>query len=385
MTDSRLYPVIAAHVLDTLKIREGDAVLIRGGAHQSGFLEEIGIDVARRGGQPFLQYMSDDFHRRMLETCKPDQLRRTPKIFLAAAEAMDKYVIIEPYSDPALRSGYREAVQAMSEGLQPVYDIMFRKPGKPSVFMGWATMPMAEFYGLPLPALEQLVIGSCTIDYGKLAQDCRYLIAALDGAKYVHVTDSRGTDFRLCIEDRTLIADDGQWSEEKEANGNTGGNLPAGEVYVAPVETYGEGTIYCPVTTDELAGGVIIRGALLYFKDGMLVPEKCTAVENEAVLRDSLNRFVETDMNNYGTPNALKVAELGIGLNPAVDRAIGYILTDEKLIGSVHVAFGLSSEFGGSVISCMHWDFVTAPEATLEVEYKDGRRKQLIKEGKFLT
>jgi len=36
------------------------------------------------------------------------------------------------------------------------------------------------------------------------------------------------------------------------------------------------------------------------------------------------------------------VAELGIGCNPEITRAIGYILTDEKIIGSVHLAFGFN-------------------------------------------
>ena len=36
------------------------------------------------------------------------------------------------------------------------------------------------------------------------------------------------------------------------------------------------------------------------------------------------------------------VGELGIGCNPVITKAIGYILTDEKINGSVHVAFGFN-------------------------------------------
>jgi aminopeptidase len=32
----------------------------------------------------------------------------------------------------------------------------------------------------------------------------------------------------------------------------------------------------------------------------------------------------------------------------------------------------------------MHWDFVTAPDVTLEVEYKDGSKKLLMKAGRLL-
>jgi aminopeptidase len=121
----------------------------------------------------------------------------------------------------------------------------------------------------------------------------------------------------------------------------------------------------------------------LYFKDGTLVPEKCTAREGQDILRDNFRKFVDIDMDKHGAPNALKIAELGIGMNPVIDRAIGYILTDEKIGGSVHVAFGRSTGYGGKVTSAMHWDFVTAPDVTLEVEYRDGRRHLLIKGGKL--
>jgi aminopeptidase len=32
----------------------------------------------------------------------------------------------------------------------------------------------------------------------------------------------------------------------------------------------------------------------------------------------------------------------------------------------------------------MHWDFVTAPDVTLEVEYEDGGKRFLMKEGKLV-
>jgi len=34
------------------------------------------------------------------------------------------------------------------------------------------------------------------------------------------------------------------------------------------------------------------------------------------------------------------LGEFGIGLNPAIDRVIGYTLLDEKMLGTAHVALG---------------------------------------------
>ena len=41
---------------------------------------------------------------------------------------------------------------------------------------------------------------------------------------------------------------------------------------------------------------------------------------------------------NLAELRTYNVAELGIGCNPEITKAIGYILTDEKINGSVHVA-----------------------------------------------
>ncbi|MHA2231346.1 MAG: aminopeptidase, partial [Candidatus Hodarchaeales archaeon] len=78
------------------------------------------------------------------------------------------------------------------------------------------------------------------------------------------------------------------------------------------------------------------------------------------------------------------IAELGIGLNNAITNAIGYILTDEKIGGTVHVAFGNNSSFGGISKSNLHWDFVSAVGVNIEVTYKDGSSKLIMEDGKML-
>jgi Leucyl aminopeptidase (aminopeptidase T) len=384
MVDPKIYPDLAKHVIESVNVRDGDAVHITGGTYLQEYLEEIGIQVAKRGGDPFISAVSDNYQRRLFETASVEALLRTPKIGLAAAQAMDIFIVVEPFSDPSVKKGFEAKLKARSEGRQPITDVIYGKPGKRWVYMGWATEGMAKTYGVPLKVLERLVIDSCLIDYGELKRKCQYVIGKLKGAKRVRVTDPHGTDFRVDIEGRDLLADDGLWSEEKEASGDWGANLPAGEVFVAPVETAGEGTIVCPLTIDDLTRSTVLRDVRLYFKDGTLMPEKCTAREGQEMLRDNLKKFVEIDMDKHKTPNALKIAELGIGMNPVIDRAIGYILTDEKIGGSVHIAFGRSTGYGGKVSSAMHWDFVTAPDVTLEIEYKDGRRHLLIKDGKLL-
>jgi leucyl aminopeptidase (aminopeptidase T) len=71
------------------------------------------------------------------------------------------------------------------------------------------------------------------------------------------------------------------------------------------------------------------------------------------------------------------LAELGVGTN---DRATltGNVLEDEKILGTIHVAFGASIAIGGTVSVPIHLDCVVT-EASLSI---DGT--QVLDEGRFV-
>ena len=71
------------------------------------------------------------------------------------------------------------------------------------------------------------------------------------------------------------------------------------------------------------------------------------------------------------------LAELGIGTNERATMT-GNVLEDEKILGSVHVAFGASAGIGGTVSVPVHLDFVVL-EPTLDV---GGTR--VIEAGRFV-
>ena len=78
---------------------------------------------------------------------------------------------------------------------------------------------------------------------------------------------------------------------------------------------------------------------------------------------DALLRLLEP----YGELGR-NVAELGIGTNESATLT-GNVLEDEKVLGSVHLAFGASAGLGGSVSVPIHLDVVVV-DASLTV---DGR------------
>jgi leucyl aminopeptidase (aminopeptidase T) len=76
--------------------------------------------------------------------------------------------------------------------------------------------------------------------------------------------------------------------------------------------------------------------------------------------------------------DGLNVAELGIGTNEKA-RLTGNVLEDEKLLGTVHVAFGASAAIGGTVQVPIHLDCVVLhPDVVV-----DGR--ELVRDGELLV
>jgi len=73
------------------------------------------------------------------------------------------------------------------------------------------------------------------------------------------------------------------------------------------------------------------------------------------------------------------IAEIGIGTN---DRAVrpDNILESEKILGTIHVALGDNSSFGGKVKTPFHQDFVFF---RLVLIFRDSSEETLMKDGKL--
>jgi aminopeptidase len=212
-----------------------------------------------------------------------------------------------------------------------------------------------------------------------LKQNTSRLAELLKGADVLHITDDGGSDFTCRIRGRRVNEDDGLVDDHDIKIGDLGNNLPAGELFIAPHETFGDGTLFCPVTIDRFTNK-IVKDATLHFRNGKLLLDECTAKDNGDQMIDSFKRCLEIDAKEKEV-RTTNIAELGIGCNPAINKAIGYILTDEKIGGSIHLAFGSNLSYGGTSISSMHWDFVSSPTATIE---RMDTKQKIMKNGKIM-
>lgn len=373
----------AEAVVNGMNLKRGEAVLILGGVHAQDFLEQIGLLCLKRGASPLISATSDDYKTSMFKDTPKGILSITPKHLLAAVKEVDAYITIEPYQDPNVLTDISvEKISASQEGRVPIRKALYGENsgrGKKWTYAAWPTPEAAKFYGVSYADLERLTLDGMVIPTALLKENAAKLAKKLKGKDTVRVTDSKGTDFVCKIKDRRINEDDGVVDDHDIELNDLGNNLPAGELFIAPHETVGEGTLYCPITIDRLTNK-LIKGATLYFKNGKLLLNDCRAKTNGDVMIESFKRCLKIDKKEKEV-RTTSIAELGIGCNPAIDKAIGYILTDEKIGGSVHVAFGNNHGYGGTSRSSMHWDFVSHPSATIEVV---GTGEVVMKDGKIV-
>jgi len=394
MVDKDKIKLCAKNIVNAINIqKKGENVLVRGGIYCQDLLEEIALEVYRNNGIPVISSSSDYYDEAIFQdsSISSEILEITPLHYLKLIENIDAYIVIEPNEDPGVRSrAPREKLNARNKYIAPIRDVLYGgkeefAPGKKWCYAGWPSIKAANYYNIEYELLEKFIVDGTSVPQEKMNNITEKLGKNFENARNIYVTDDLGTDFRVNIQDRPKILDNGLLSDDQIALGLLGGNLPAGEVFFPPHEKMGEGTLFCPLTRDRISNK-IIKNVFLKFKDGQLLVDKVTADENLDYLINTFKQGEKLDKDkNLPEIRTYNVAELGIGCNPEITRAIGYILTDEKINGSVHVAFGSNKHMGGTSVSQVHWDFVTTPQASITVEYKDGTKKQIMNNGKLVN
>ena len=393
MIDKEKIKLCAENITNFINMKkEGEYILIKGGFYAHQLLEEIGLSVLRKGGIPHITSTSDYYDESMFQDdlIKPKIIEKTPMHYLKLIEKMDAYIVIEPLEDPSIRnSAPKEKLDAYTKSIAPYRDIIYGfkeeyAPGKKWCYAAWPSKKAAKYYNIDYKLFEKFIVEGMNIPTKKITRIVNILGEQFINAKKVYVSDKFGTDFWVSVEDRAKILDNGVLSDEQIALGDLGGNLPAGEVFFPPIETQGEGKIFVPLTKERYTHK-ILKNVEIFFTDGKLVLDKITADSNLDTLIKAFKQSEDIDRaNNVSELRTYNVGELGIGCNPVITKAIGYILTDEKIDGVVHVAFGFNKSFGGDSTSQMHWDFVTAPIANITVEYKDNSKRNIMENGKLL-
>nr|WP_317365113.1 aminopeptidase [uncultured Blautia sp.] len=180
---------------------------------------------------------------------------------------------------------------------------------------------------------EMFSQGAMTADYSKVEKLTAVVTEMLSKASVAKI-EKDGHVLTININGRDGVPSPGVYREPGKC-----GNLPSGEAYIAPLEDGSEGEMI-------VDGSMVGIGKLDIPLHMVISGGKLRSVTGEK--SENLDVLLKNETN--GT-----LCELGIGTNEAAVLN-GIILEDEKVYGTVHIAFGTNTSFGGVNKAECHMD-----------------------------
>jgi len=219
----------------------------------------------------------------------------------------------------------------------------------------------ARYASMPLFDISMLE-GPMAINWKALEKRTKKLATIVNKAESIELETPNGTHLSFSKKGRKALSDTGILTRA-----GAFGNLPAGEVSVAPVE----GTAHGRLVLEWAPTRRLNEAITLTVRDGYVVS---ISGEEEYVHYLSA-KFAERREN-------ANIAEFGIGTNNRATRPDN-ILESEKILGTIHIGLGDNTSFGGTVKTPFHQDFVFF-KPTVNLIYKDGSKHTILKMGRLV-
>lgn len=219
--------------------------------------------------------------------------------------------------------------------------------------------------GVTLDMLTQGALALTPNEHKQMQEFAESLMEKLKHAVKLEIKNPAGTNLVLSIKERPFITDTKlDWKTLKWMN------LPTGEVYVAPVENSLEGKLVC----DMAIGGIGPVNTPVTIRAEQGKVESVTS-ENAEILKIVQNSLHTDAM-------AKVVGEFAFGINPKA-RFTQEFLEAEKILGTVHVAFGENIDMpAGKNNSANHMDFLIS-KPTVNIITENGSVTSLLVDGAF--
>jgi aminopeptidase len=211
-----------------------------------------------------------------------------------------------------------------------------------------------------MPGISVEIMSRClNADFDKIIELTNFVAKKLEGVKTIKVVTEAGTNLTMPVEGRMIIPSTGVLREKGQS-----GNMPSGEVFLAPIEGTSNGSLVIDGSMASI--GMIKTPIKVNIVDGYA--EEITGGEEAERLIAILDKSGR---------DARAVAEFGIGTNYKAILS-GQILEDEKVLGTIHVAFGNNLTMGGTIAVNSHLDgLVKEPDVYFD-------EVQIMKKGKMI-
>lgn len=219
--------------------------------------------------------------------------------------------------------------------------------------------------GVTLDMLTEGALALTVEEHKKMQSFAQKLMQKLDGTVQVEISNPAGTGLSLSVKGRDFFTDTlFDWKTRMWMN------LPTGEVLIAPVENSLEGRLIC----DMAIGGI---GPI---KTPVEITAKKGKVEEvKSADKDALKKVKDTLATDEWSNI---VGEFAFGINPKA-RFTEEFLEAEKLLGTIHIAFGENTDMpGGKNLSKNHMDLLIS-KPTVKITKNDGTTVVVLENGRF--
>ncbi len=320
-------------IVNLIELKEGERVWIKSPVLAKDLVLEIQKAILKKGGFADISLYFDEATFNLLYYSSLENLKIPSPAKETLANVCDKHITIwgkDEYKvdytkiSPKKLQSYNKVNHKIQKRLDTILGLGTFYPS--TQLAKDAQMEMQEYLNFFFDAVS--------VDLKKLYQEYRWLENMLNTGETVRIV-AKGTDLTLGIKGRKCVSDNSFFW-----------NLPDGELFTSPEENKTEGyiTFYTPQIYND---SVEVDGIYLEFEEGRVVKFKASKGEK------FFANILDTDEGSR------RIGELGIGINPVIDRKTNNDLFDEKIIGTIHIALGNSfPEAGGKNDSAIHWDLI---------------------------
>jgi len=328
----------SAHVIvtDVACLRKRPSVLIICGPHNKVLAEYIMLESQRVGAQPHLWAFDENFFLKSLETARKNA---TPMVLDHACSLVEKSSVViwlSQFEDvERLPADARKAAYSFWDTVEETVK------SKPRLFVNLPSPTCIRAMKINYMEFLAAFINGVKVDYNILRETGANMASSLAEKDTVHVYHANGTDLEFNIAHRRVAVESGTLEDCYSAGKECSIDVPAGEVYVAPIETSANGTV---VVDEHKEYG--LKKLRLQFEDGRMVNFKA---------RGNIEAFKRMLEEAQGGKD--KIGEFGIGTNHNL-KPVGWSIYDEKALGTAHIAIGNNLHLGGVNEASIHIDFV---------------------------
>jgi len=311
-------------------------VLIVCGLHNKAFAEQLSLESYVVGAHPYLWMFDEKFFLKYSEKFPENAVAILPKHVRSLLKNSDVIIWLSQFDNvEKLQADVRKAIFSFWD----TFDMAIK--AKPRLYVTLLSARCIEGMNISYSKFLHSFVKSVNVDYDKLRKIGNAIVSKLNGKKFVHISDANGTDLTFSIGKRRVGVEVGTLEDCYSKGRECDVEVPAGEVYVAPIETSANGVLMVEEFRDYA-----IQNLKLRFKSGRIVSSKAEKGG------DVFKRLLEKADGNKD-----RIAEFGVGINYGM-KPMGYRLFDEKALGTIHIAIGNNVHLGGVNKASIHYDFV---------------------------